>query len=200
MGKDTLIINMGSVANCPSKKLGLCKVEKCYAKKAEIQYWHISPEYRNRQEKIWLENDAIDIAESIQYLLSFDNRRDIPIKYIRFNESGDFHSADCLQKLIDIATMIPQIKFYTYTHRSDLITNYTWKRLPKNLVINTSNFKRTNMNMVKVVTQVKVHSMKGIAKVQPLVRKYATYACMGDCFKCAYCKVNHGKDIGIPLH
>ena len=43
IGNDTMILNMGSAMNCPSKKLGLCKLgSKCYALKAEKLYKPVS--------------------------------------------------------------------------------------------------------------------------------------------------------------
>ena len=199
IGKDTMIINMGSAKECPSKKLGLCKIEKCYANKAEYLYPTVLP-FRMRQEHYWLSNDAVTIAEDISYVISFNDRRKVSIKYVRINEAGDFHSHKCLTKLIHIAKMLPNIVFYTYTHRSDIVDNGTFKRLPSNLIINCSNFERKGLNTFKAITSVKVHSMKAIFKVRKDILKFADFACFGDCSKCGYCKKQHGKVIGVPLH
>lgn len=200
IGKDTLIINMGSATNCPSKVLGLCKVPKCYALKAEIFHPNALP-CRNTEEEIWKRLDAFEIAEAIEHIIvSGASRRVTPIRFVRFNESGDLHSIECLEKLIAIATMLPNLVFYTYTHRSDLITNQTYKKLPKNLVLNCSNFKRTGLNTFKVVPEAKVHGMKNFPKVAHIVKKFSDFACGGDCIICGYCKKQHGKVIGVPLH
>ena len=54
IGNDTLIFNMGSATDCPSKKLGLCRhCDKCYALKAERQYPQVRP-FRDRQADYWL--------------------------------------------------------------------------------------------------------------------------------------------------
>lgn len=199
IGKDTLIINMGSTKECSSKKLGLCKIEKCYALKAEIQYPNVLP-FRMRQENYWLSTDAIGIVEDISYVWKFNGSRDISLKFVRVNESGDFHSHKCLTKLIHIAKMLPNITFYTYTHRSDIVDNGTYKRLPSNLIINCSNFNRKGLNTFKAIVSVKVHSMKQIPKFRKEILKFADFACVGDCSICGYCKKQHGKVIGVPLH
>jgi hypothetical protein len=198
IGEDTLIFNMGSANNCPSAKLGLCKIEKCYAKKAEYLYPSVLP-YRNEQEQFWLENDAFTIAEEIQK--AFMRNLKTELKFVRVNEAGDFHARKCLNKLIAIATMLPHIKFYTYTHRSDLIDSRTWKKLPKNLVINTSNFTRKNLNSFSGISAIRVHRLAEFSKVKAqIIRAGYDYACLGDCSKCSLCKIQHGKKIGAPIH
>lgn len=196
IGKDTLIFNMGSAHNCPSAKLGMCKIPKCYAKKAEYLYPQVLP-YRNAQESFWLENDEFTIAEHLHGALMRHKR----VKYIRVNEAGDFHSKECLTKLIAIAKMLPQFKFYTYTHRKDLVDSRTWAKLPKNLVLNTSNFTRKNLNSFTGVASVKVHRLADFIKVKSaIISAGFDYACHGDCSACSLCKVKHGKKIGAPLH
>jgi hypothetical protein len=194
IGKDTLIFNMGSAHNCPSKRLGLCNID-CYALKSEKRYPATYP-YRTRQEAYWLRNDAFKIAEDIQ--VAFNRKLKTPLKYVRINESGDLHSADCVNKLIRIAEILPNIMFYTYTHRSDLI--YNNMVVPKNLIINCSNFRRDGFNTFQAVSSVKVHRMADIPKCKKEILKFADYACFGDCSKCGYCKKAHGKVIGCPIH
>jgi hypothetical protein len=194
IGKDTLIFNMGSATHCASKKAGLCDID-CYAMKAERMYKATLP-YRSRQEKYWLENDAFTIAEEIQK--AFNRKLKVALKYVRVNESGDFHSAECVQKLIEIAEMLPNVKFYTYTHRSDLITDNMY--VPANLVINTSNFSREGFNQFKAIPEIKVHKMADISKVKKEILNFSDLACVGDCSICGYCKKSHGKVIGVPLH
>lgn len=198
IGKDTLIFNMGSATHCPSKLKGLCNID-CYALKAEKQYKAVLP-YRERQGLSWLSSDAFKIAEEITKFTS--NRKNV--KYIRVNESGDLHSTECLDKLIDIANMFPNFKFYTYSHRSDLIDDDTHKKLPSNLVINTSNFKVTGLNQFKAVRtsfKVKSHKNQALEIRKELKEKYETnIICMGDCSVCNLCKITHTKDILTPVH
>lgn len=202
IGDDTLIFNMGSATNCASGKLGLCEFFgkiSCYAYKAENMYKEPLP-FRSRQETYWLENDAITIAEEIAK--AFARKLKTPLKYVRVNEAGDFHSKDCVKKLIEIAKILPHIKFYTYTHRSDLITSKT--KLPANLVINCSNFTRKGFNSFSVEKSVKTSSVKknivNLTKQIKAIHGTTALVCKGDCSKCNLCKVTHGKTIWVPLH
>jgi hypothetical protein len=135
IGRDTAIINMGSALLCPSDKLGLCKCSLiCYAKKAERQYPAVLP-YRNRQADYWINNTAEKISADINNYIK--NKKGI--KFIRFNESGDFYGQECVEKLKYIADHLSLI-VYTYTAREDLI----FDNLPGNLVINGSCFLISN--------------------------------------------------------
>lgn len=199
IGNDTLIFNMGSATDCPSFKKGLCNID-CYAKKAERQYPQVKP-YRDRQEKSWLNSDAFTIAEEIGKFLS---KKRNAVKFVRVNESGDFHTSECLEKLIQIAQILPELNFYTYTHRCDLVDDDTSKKLPKNLVINTSDFKVNGLNQFKTfktsfkVTSHKKQSLKIKAEIKTSVS--SNLVCMGDCSTCSLCKINHTKTIYAPIH
>lgn len=202
IGKDTLIFNMGSGTNCASGKAGLCDLfntRSCYAIKSEVQYPAVLPA-RTRQEAYWLKADAFELAEAIQK--AFSRRSRIKLKYVRVNEAGDMHSKECLEKLIQLAELLPEIKFYTYTHRSDIVT--TSKGIPSNLVINTSNFKVDGLNQFAVERRVKTSSLKNNAmKVRKELRDIhgpRALTCIGDCSACTLCKIAHGKDILVPLH
>jgi hypothetical protein len=198
IGKDTLIFNMGSATKCPSKLNGLCDIN-CYALKSEKLYPSVLPA-RNHQEDYWLKTPHTDIINDIKKAI----KKRPYIKYIRVNESGDFHYEACLHKLIFIAEQLPNIKFYTYTHRSDLINDDTHRFLPKNLVINTSNFKRKNLNQFKAVkVSFKFTSYKKSAeKIKAELKEtYNTnLVCGGDCSKCNLCKLSHSNDILVALH
>lgn len=202
IGKDTLIFNMGSATECASGNAGLCDLfntRDCYALKAEIQYPATLPA-RQRQETFWKSADVIDIAEAIQH--AFSGRRQVALKYVRVNEAGDMHSRDCLNKLKSLATMLPDIKFYTYTHRSDLVT--TADNMPANLVINTSNFEVKGLNQFAVEPRVTARSLKREAmRVREDIRALHgenALTCIGDCSACSLCKIQHGKTIWVPLH
>ena len=202
IGKDTLIFNMGSATDCASGRLGLCELFKtnaCYALKSEKHYPNVLPS-RTQQEQYWLGTNAIDIAEDVHKAVS--RKTKVAIKYVRVNESGDMHSTACLDKLIAIAEMLPDVKFYTYTHRSDIIGKGI--DLPNNLVINTSNFTASGCNSFSVVHEVKVSSLKKEFKTaRKAIREIKgdnALTCIGDCSKCSLCKIAHGKNIWIPLH
>ncbi len=199
IGKDTLIFNMGSATNCPSKEKGLCSID-CYAKRAEVQYPAVLPA-RNHQEQYWLNTSYEQVVQDIKDVIK---SRRTKVKYIRVNEAGDLHSEACLHKLIFIAEALPEVKLYTYTHRSDIIDDNTHLFLPKNLVVNTSNFKRKGLNQFKAIqTSFKFKSYK--KREKDIVNELKSISgsnliCRGDCAKCSLCKINHSKDIYVAYH
>jgi hypothetical protein len=200
IGKDTLIINMGSATECASKKAGLCDID-CYALKSENMYKNVLP-FRQRQEEYWLTNDAFTIAEDLSKELSRNYKT--KIKYIRVNEAGDFHSFECIEKLIQVAEMLPDYKFYTYTHRSDLVDDNTHKLLPKNLTINTSDFKVAGLNSFNArILDFKIRSYKKQAnEIRETLKEMtgSNLICNGDCSKCSLCKITHTKEIFVAAH
>jgi len=119
LSRNTLIFNMGSSLNCPSRILNLCPYKDiCYARKAEIQYERVLP-YRERQTDYWLNNKSYDIYLDIEKII----KKRTYIKYFRFNESGDFHSQDCIKKLNEISYNLKNnfnVTTYGYTQRHDL--------------------------------------------------------------------------------
>ena len=202
IGKDTLIFNMGSATDCPSASKGLCdllKSGKCYAYKSENLYKEVLP-YRREQEKYWLSTDPFTIAEDIARV--FARRKRDPLRYVRVNESGDFHTSGCVKKLIQIAETLPEISFYTYTHRKDLIRS--GMKFPKNLIINCSNFHRKGMNCYSIEPRVRVKSLKAeFLRARQQIRDLRgrlSATCPGDCTKCTLCKVPHGNTVWVPLH
>ena len=107
--------------------------------------------------------------------------------------------------MADIAEMIPQLKFYTYTHNQQALDAFlaTGGTLPPNLVLNLSNFKRAGFNTFQIDTTMKVRSLKEDWKkfrTHVRARDGHSRTCIGDCSKCSLCKVSHGKDILVPLH
>jgi hypothetical protein len=184
IGKDTIIFNMGTASQCPSDVMGHCELGKkygngkCYALKAERMYPQSLP-FRKVQSFQWQYFTPQKIATDILNI-ALNNKK---IKYIRLNESGDFWSQKCVEKLTSIANYIallkPEIKIYTYTHRKDL----DFSRVPENVTISGSNFMVHNNYKI-------VHSEEKIGKL----------ACKSDCKICNLCKVRHGKDILQAIH
>jgi hypothetical protein len=125
--KTTAIFNMSSTYECSSLKLGMCQAvikEKgknklvCYARKAEIQYPNVKP-YRRRQEKFWKNTDATTWATQFLFLNALKRK---PFDKVRFNEAGDFHTQECVDKVEEIAKILNKygVKVYCYTARKDL--------------------------------------------------------------------------------
>lgn len=122
--KSTMIFNMGPAHNCPSDKLGLCQCSKeCYAKKAERQYKTTCPQYRQRQADIWLSWSAERFISAFLEIAA--NRPNVD--KLRFNESGDFYSQSCINKLQAISAALDSVDIttYGYTARHDLQFNET---------------------------------------------------------------------------
>lgn len=181
IGNDTMIFNLTSAMDCPAKKLGLCKIcKQCYARKAEYLYPNVLP-YRRRQAKYW---DATPLQTRIEDFTLFLKRKRIPVKYFRWNESGDFKNLNDIREVIEIAKAFPKIKFYTYTHRTDLITMVNRKRIPRNLNINVSNKKYKGLNEFKAVKEYS----KGANR------------CKGNCRICSLCKTNKDITIEVLMH
>lgn len=137
IGRDTLILNLNSATDCPTKKLGMCRIHKiCYALQPEMRYKDRVLKHRRQQAKIWNSTTAKKLAKMIIDVAHTKHKH--PIKYLRVSESGDFrHQAD-VRKLSVIADKLKQhrIKVYTYTSRRDL----NFDNLSKNLVVSGSGF------------------------------------------------------------
>ena len=184
----TMIINMGSATDCPSDKLGLCSMGRingdgsCYALKAEIQYPDCRP-YRNRQEIMWKKSSARVLTETILKVLKTRPY----ITAIRFNESGDFHSTNCINKLSEIASQIP-IPVYAYTHRYDIFTEDVTKNLNQNLTINFSTEMgfNHNHNEFRLTTDVK--------------DTVDSIPCISDCSVCSMCVHRNSAVMTIDKH
>lgn len=188
IGKDTLIFNMGSATHCPSKKLGLCMItnagKKCYALKAEQQYKDCLP-FRDRQAKYWKHSTQMRIAvDMYNAVLKHKN-----IKYVRFNESGDFENQFDVVKLKYIARNVARamkerfnrkIIFYGYTARRDL--HFGLAGDCPSLVLNGSGFYLNNRFVA-------VEEYTGQNPV-----------CKGNCLGCMLCKQPAKNTIEIKYH
>lgn len=184
VGTDTIIFNMGSAYNCPSSKLGLCKIaDKCYAKKAENQYWLGAGHYREQQELYWKQVSPEQFSYELKEII--DGSRN-PLNYLRFNESGDFWTQDCVDKVVEIAKIMkeshPDFIIYTYTARIDL--DFTEALQQDNLVLNGSGFMLDNNFSIYYDTNTDKQSLE----------------CKGDCSICNYCKLKRKRVIKIKIH
>ena len=124
LGKDTVVLNMCSAADCPSAKLGFCQFGKkcrkfCYAGKAERQYPQVLP-YRRYQQKVWNKLSADDIADGLIQIAT--RRRNTKIKYLRFSEAGDFSNQADVGKVSRIADRLSAIGVKEITRRRNPFT------------------------------------------------------------------------------
>lgn len=149
--KTTAIFNMSSAKDCPSRKLGLCKAIVdgkciCYAQKSERNNRSFVLPYRRRQEKFWKKIDAENFC--VQFL-AISITRHKPFTALRFNEAGDFHSQQCVNKAERIARILKPygVTCYCYTSRDDLDYSNV-----KSLVISGSGFKKKGIkNIFKII-------------------------------------------------
>lgn len=181
------IFNAGSSRNCPSRKLGLCQIEKkCYADKAEVQYPATFP-YRERQEKITKEIKASVFAQAVIDAKARARNKNISFRY---NESGDFRN----QKQADWFTKVCKelqkngIPCYGYTARTDL----NLSELAKVSTVNCSN---TKHNYGKLRKAKKINRFKAVKKYTGKNLK-----CAGNCRKCSLCQKMKGKTIEVEIH
>ena len=190
--RTTLIFNMGSASECPSKALGLCKVpnNRCYALQAEITYPRTKP-YRNRQKVFWLNNSKENITQVIIECLKTKRTmvkgKLVPlykaIKLLRFNEAGDFWSQECVEKLDYIAKALKQygIVTYGYTARKDLDFDNV------SFLVKGSGHKKGNNGSTRVVTR-----KKQVKKGERL--------CPMNCRQCNMCSSDKGVNVAFMLH
>ena len=211
IGTDTLILNMGPAIGCPADTLGKCACsDVCYAKRAERQYPAVSA-YRNRQKKYWLQTAAVDIVNDISYILenkrfreTYSNRlRPLKqkIQYLRLNESGDFWSQKCCNKLDHIARGLRReynIITYTYTARDDLHFENC------HFAVKGSGHFHGN-NGACIVRDAHVIDANKSAQGNAYIEKFSGHTryfaiCPGDCSKCTFCKGFNNLNIVFPLH
>jgi len=180
LGKDTLILNMTSATDCPSRALGLCKLpSKCYAMKAERMYKAVLP-YRRKQAEYWDKTGPIKIAADLREELGRHTKP--PIKFIRISEAGDFRTQADVTKLYIIADLLVNtgVIIYGYTARQDL----EFPQGPANLVLNGSGFMLDNM----------------FTAVDPKSLANYQVTCAGNCRICNLCKAAGKQDIKVGLH
>jgi len=187
----TLIMNMGPAETCPSKQLGFCKVgERCYARKAEKLYKHCLP-YRRRQYNYWIDETANGIAAQLSLLLK---RIRTPIKYLRFNESGDFHSQECVQKLSLLAEYLKKehnITTYGYTARQDLNFENV------HFLVKGSSHNSGNNGQTIVLRKNKIQNHLSTLSES---EKPNWIVCPMSCRECDICKEPTGTNVIFPLH
>jgi len=151
----TAIFNMSSATECPSKKLKLCKAivnEKClcYAKRSERPNRPRVLPFRRKQKKYWL---SVTPERFCLEFLALSLKKKKPFNAIRFNEAGDFHSQDCVNKAEKIARILKKfgVICYLYTSRNDLDYSHV-----KALKISGSGFKKKGIvNIFKIISSKK---------------------------------------------
>lgn len=181
IGDDTIIINTNHALNCYCSKKGYCNMKKdCYAKKSSNTYvnsclYNLSAEINFK--KLSLEKIIYDIRHVI-------NSADNVIKFIRFNEAGDFINYKAFKKANAIATYFKNkydIISYTYTHNKEL-ERYITDIDNSNIVLNYSYNVKTSLDVKKCIVINK-------SDIYNYVDNNNNYViCGGVCSNCSYCK------------
>lgn len=184
LGDDTAIFNMSTAIDCPSRKLGMCEVInkgiKCYAEKPERQYHHCVPAARARQQDVWRSTSAHELLTKWSAKI---NRRRKETHYLRFNEAGDFHDQQDVEKLSYIASGLKPlgITTYGYTARKDLDF-----RNAKFLVKGSGHDRGNNGRTIV------------LRKGEPVPDGYLV--CPGNCRRCDLCRKDYPWNIAFRKH
>lgn len=182
---------MGPAKYCPAKELGLCQLgNRCYAAKAERLYKNVLP-YRLRQYKYWGESTANGIAADFSLLL---RRIKAPIRYLRFNESGDFFGQEDVRKLSLVAEYLKRehsIDTYGYTARQDL--NFENVHF---LVKGSSHDSGNNGKTIVMKKDQITHHLSTLSESE----RPSWTVCPMSCKACDICKIKTGENIIFPLH
>ncbi len=181
IGDDTIIINTNHALNCYCSKKGYCNMKKdCYAKKSSNTYinsclYNLAAEINFKT--LSVEKIISDIEEVI-------NSADSAIKFIRFNEAGDFIDYDLFKKANKIATYFMKkydIISYTYSHNKEL-EEYITDIYNSYIVLNYSYDVKTLLDVKKCIVINK-------SDIYNYINDNNNYViCSGVCSNCSYCK------------
>lgn len=187
----TMIINLTSAFNCPSKHCPLRK-KVCYAKRSENQYGN--PELRNLRNEFTLEQ--LTVKEILRLLDTYIMNSSVRIKQIRLSENGDFKS----QEVVDFCETMARHLEAKYGIRT---TCYTHQRFDfsncKSMIVNSSLPGEQIVGADRIYIAI---SKEAFAKIKEGYtydnkRKRMTFKCHCDCYKCNFCyntKEENGED------
>lgn len=180
IGDDTIIINTNHPLNCYCSKKGYCNMKKdCYAKKSSNTYIN-SCLYNLAAEINFKKLSAKKIISDIEGVIK---SADSDIKFIRFNETGDFINYDLFKKANKIATYFMKkydIISYTYTHNKEL-ESYINDIVNSNIVLNYSYNVKTSLDVKKCIVINK-------SEIYNYINDNNYVICGGVCSNCSYCK------------
>lgn len=189
IGDDTIIINCNHALNCYCSKKGYCNIKKdCYAKKSSNTYVN-SCLYNLAAEINFKKLSTKKIISDIEDVI---NSADSDIKFIRFNEAGDFISYKHFKKANKIAAYFKNkynIISYSYTHNIEL-ERYITEINNSNIVINYSYDIKTDLSVKKCI-------VINEQEIKNYVNDHNYVICGGVCSSCSYCKNKKEKRIII---
>ena len=179
IGMDTIIINVNHALNCFSSKSGYCEnCNCCYAKKSSSNYKN-SCLYGLASEINFNRLSVNQIIKAIEKTVKEAKN----IKFIRFNEAGDFKSLEQFSKANQVAKYFfdtYDIITYTYTHNKELLSN---KEDIKNSYIVMNWSIKAGDGFKSAIT---CNNPSDLPKYLSEPAKYII--CLGDCHNCSYCK------------
>lgn len=204
LSNDIMIINMGTANHCPSRILGMCPhVEYCYAWMNELQYKAVY-KYRSEQADFWISKGLETKLDCISHLIREQRNKGKAVRYIRFNESGDFYSQAVLNELYSLArTLYAELNVvsYCYTHRSDL----AYASLPlRSIKVIGSDFliNRRGAFVYKNKSEIEVKKLVDMIKKSYSInesRAIDIVYCPGKCKECQVCMTEPQKDYQLIL-
>ena len=181
IGNDTIIINVNHALNCYSSKNGYCEhCKDCYAKQSSNMYKN-SFLYGLASEICFNRLSVSEIIKSIET----ENKKELKkneIRFIRFNEAGDFKNYDLFLKANKIAKYFFDkygIISYTYTHNKELI-KYKDEIKDSYIVMNWSI--KGGYGFKSAITCNNPSDLKKYLSDDNYV------ICTGKCYHCSYCK------------
>ena len=119
------------------------------------------------------------------------------LRVVRLNGSGEIHNKMILDNYIKLAKLNPLTTYYTYTKNYKLLEG---KRLPKNLIINVSQFGNMDIDMSKYSKNTNVFKTVTQLEFDTTEENKTVKKCINDCSSCNYCYTKKGYTILVPIH
>lgn len=89
-------------------------VKFCYAQKGAYVWNSVNAAYQKRYEASKADDFVFYAVEQLQRMKA---------DYVRIHDSGDFYSPEYLNRWIEIAKFLPNVRFYAYTKSFSLVRN-----------------------------------------------------------------------------
>lgn len=193
--ENTLLVNLTSAFNCPSKLNGECKWgNRCYAHALERMRGAV--EARNIRNQVAL--SKLSVKELLKLVEAYIENAPIRIKYIRLHEDGDFKDQETLDFCNTMAGHLKAkygIQTVAYTHR---VLNYSGI---DNITINGSSYDIKDCDRYFIPVSPEDYDkipdgldfsgkdipMKSSETGKKVDTTHGTYKCPCDCRKCFFC-------------
>ena len=119
------------------------------------------------------------------------------LRVVRLNGSGEIHNKMVLDNYIKLAKLNPLTIYYTYTKNYKLLEG---KRLPKNLIINVSQFGNMGIDMSKYSKNTNTFKTVSQLEFDTTEETKTVKKCINDCSNCNFCYTKKGYTILVPIH